>query len=179
MGFRRGVGGFETSAAAKFASSPLKRRRPLSKRYDPYEFPPVSFCVTGRRFDAQTDNTFRASPARDRQTNYREASPRRNNNRSGSRDQAKRASNEDRTINCGQCAWWSIMTARFDLFQMEANGGVRWCESAATLEQAKARLQQLAALTPGQYLVLNQGTGAKLVFALDGTDDKADAIASS
>lgn len=71
------------------------------------------------------------------------------------------------------------MSARFDLFQMEADGGVRWCESAATLEEAKARLQQLAALTPGQYLVLNQGTGAKLVFTLDGTDDKAKATASS
>jgi hypothetical protein len=71
------------------------------------------------------------------------------------------------------------MTARFDLFQMEADGGVLWCESAATLEEAKVRLRQLAGLTPGQYLVLNQGTGAKLVFTLDGTDDKADAIASA
>jgi hypothetical protein len=71
------------------------------------------------------------------------------------------------------------MTARFDLFQMEADGGVRWCESAVTLEEARARLQKLATLTPGQYLVLNQGTGDKLVFTLDGTGDKADAIASS
>src|SRR5271154_6101562 len=106
MGFRRGVGGFETSAAAKFASSPLKRRRPLSKRYDPYEFPPVSFCVTGRRFDAQTDNTFRASPARDRQTNYREASPRRNTSRTGSRNQAERISREAHPKKRGRCMWW-------------------------------------------------------------------------
>jgi len=46
------------------------------------------------------------------------------------------------------------VTARFDLFQMEADGGVRWCESAETIEDSKARIQQLAAQSPGQYLVL-------------------------
>ncbi len=71
------------------------------------------------------------------------------------------------------------MTARFDLFRMEADGGVRWCESAETLEDAKARIQRLAALSPGQYLVLNQGTGAKLVFTLDGPSAIADSATSS
>ena len=70
------------------------------------------------------------------------------------------------------------MTARFDLFQMEADGGVRWCESAETIEDSKARIQQLAAQSPGQYLVLTQGTGAKLVFTLDSTGAIADSAAS-
>jgi hypothetical protein len=62
------------------------------------------------------------------------------------------------------------MTPRFDIFQMEPAGEVRWHASAATIDDAKERIQQLAALSPGHYLVLNQTTGTKVVFALDGAD---------
>jgi hypothetical protein len=62
------------------------------------------------------------------------------------------------------------MTPRFDIFQIEAAGEVRWHASAATLEDAKARIQQLVSLSPCHYLVLNQTTGTKVVFALDHAD---------
>jgi hypothetical protein len=50
-----------------------------------------------------------------------------------------------------------------DIFHVEPSG-VLWVESAATLEDAKARIQQFAARKPGEYVVLNQLTGDKLVF---------------
>ena len=36
----------------------------------------------------------------------------------------------------------------FDIFQTETGGSVRWLEAAETLEAAKARVQELALLTP-------------------------------
>ena len=56
------------------------------------------------------------------------------------------------------------MTIPFDIFQAETDGCVLWLESAATLEQAKARVQELAVNAPGEYLLLNQETGSKLVI---------------
>jgi|HubBroStandDraft_6_1064221.scaffolds.fasta_scaffold7613221_1 hypothetical protein len=51
----------------------------------------------------------------------------------------------------------------FDIFQTETGGSVSWLEAAKTLEGAKARIQELALLSPGEYVVLNQNTGTKLV----------------
>lgn len=51
----------------------------------------------------------------------------------------------------------------FDIFQAETGGSVSWLEAAKTLEDAKARIQELALLSPGEYVVLNQNTGTKLV----------------
>jgi hypothetical protein len=62
------------------------------------------------------------------------------------------------------------MTPPFDIFQTETSGGVRWLEAAATLEDAKARVEELAARSPGEYLLLNQKTGNKLVIKLNGID---------
>jgi hypothetical protein len=50
-----------------------------------------------------------------------------------------------------------------DIFRVERHG-VLWVESAPTLEDAKARIQQLADRESGSYLVLNQRTGDKFVF---------------
>jgi hypothetical protein len=50
-----------------------------------------------------------------------------------------------------------------DIFRVERQG-VLWMESAATLEDAKARIQQVAARESGTYLVLNQVTGDRFVF---------------
>jgi hypothetical protein len=61
------------------------------------------------------------------------------------------------------------MTPPFDIFQLETHG-MQWLGSAATLEDAKARVQELAVRSPGEYLLLNQKTGNKLVIKLDGVD---------
>jgi hypothetical protein len=62
------------------------------------------------------------------------------------------------------------MTAPFDIFQTESNGAVRWIASAQTIADAKARVQQHSATSPGEYLLLNQKTGSKLLIKLDDVD---------
>lgn len=56
------------------------------------------------------------------------------------------------------------MTATFDIFQMEPEGTVRWLEAAKSLEEAKSRVQELAAHTYGGYVILDQKTGNKLLI---------------
>jgi hypothetical protein len=58
----------------------------------------------------------------------------------------------------------------FDIFQTETGGSVRWLEAAETLEAAKARVQELALQSPGEYMILCQKTGNKLVIDPDAVD---------
>jgi hypothetical protein len=53
----------------------------------------------------------------------------------------------------------------YDIFQLEENG-VLWIGSAATVEDAKEQLRQIAARAPAKYLLFDQKTGTKLVIAL-------------
>jgi hypothetical protein len=59
------------------------------------------------------------------------------------------------------------MIAPFDIFRTEKNGAQLWLESARSLEDAKARIRELAAHSPGEYMILSQVTGNKLVFKTD------------
>jgi hypothetical protein len=49
-----------------------------------------------------------------------------------------------------------------DIFRVDAKG-VLWLESSRTIDEARARIQQLGAQTSGEYMVLNQTTGSKLI----------------
>ena len=51
----------------------------------------------------------------------------------------------------------------FDIFKVE-DSGVLWLGSAATVEDAKEQVRQIAARAPGKYLLFDQKTGAKLVI---------------
>ena len=53
----------------------------------------------------------------------------------------------------------------FDIFQVE-DSGVLWIGSAATVEDAKEHLRQIAARAPGKYLLFDQKTGTRLVVEL-------------
>ncbi len=55
------------------------------------------------------------------------------------------------------------MTHPIDIFQMDS-AGVRWLEAAPNLEHAKARVKEFAANSPGEYVVLDQKTGNKIVI---------------
>ena len=55
------------------------------------------------------------------------------------------------------------MIPPYDIFKLETTGS-RWIEAAATLESAKARVQQLGGLSPGEYLIRSQITGSKLII---------------
>jgi hypothetical protein len=56
-----------------------------------------------------------------------------------------------------------------DIFRVDTLG-VRWLDSASTVEDAQLRIQQLGGKTPGEYLVLNQLTGNRLVIKTDQTN---------
>ena len=51
----------------------------------------------------------------------------------------------------------------YDIFQSETDGSVLWRGSAATLDEAKSRVQELAASVPGQYIILSRLNGSKMV----------------
>jgi hypothetical protein len=55
------------------------------------------------------------------------------------------------------------MSTPFDIFQLD-RAGVRWLESADTLDLAKIRIHELAEGSPGEYLLLDHKTGNKLVI---------------
>jgi hypothetical protein len=54
------------------------------------------------------------------------------------------------------------MTMPFDIFRMD-RAGVRWLESAESLDHAKARIRELAVSFPGDFILLDQKTGNKVV----------------
>jgi hypothetical protein len=56
----------------------------------------------------------------------------------------------------------------FDIFKTETDGGVLWRESAITIEEAKARARELAAVSPGEYFILSHRTGSRLKVEPDG-----------
>lgn len=56
----------------------------------------------------------------------------------------------------------------FDIFQNEADGSVLWRGSAATLEEAKACVQEFTASAPGRYIILSRQTGSKLTIGSGG-----------
>ena len=64
------------------------------------------------------------------------------------------------------------MTHLLDIFQV-GTSGLLWVESAATMEDAKARVQELAVRSHAEYLLLDQKTGNKLVIKPDGVDGTA------
>jgi hypothetical protein len=63
------------------------------------------------------------------------------------------------------------VTHLLDIFRVETSG-VLWVESAATMEDAKARVQELAVRSDAEYILLDQKTGNKLVIRPDGGDSK-------
>jgi hypothetical protein len=60
------------------------------------------------------------------------------------------------------------MTPGFDIFQTEPGGQVLWRGTAPTLEEARARIQELSVSSPGDYLILNPNTGDKIILKFDG-----------
>jgi len=57
----------------------------------------------------------------------------------------------------------SYMIPPFEIFKVESSG-LRWMEPAPDLERAKTRVKLLAASSPGEYIILNQETGEKILI---------------
>jgi hypothetical protein len=60
------------------------------------------------------------------------------------------------------------MMPQFDVFQTETDGSLLWLATAATLDDAKARVHKAAASSPGEYVILNLQTGLRLTINNDG-----------
>lgn len=60
------------------------------------------------------------------------------------------------------------MTAQFDIFRKEQDGGLLWQGTAANLEEAKAVIAKLAARGPGAYLVVDLRTRSELTIQCGG-----------
>jgi hypothetical protein len=50
-----------------------------------------------------------------------------------------------------------------DIFKTDSDGSVLWRGSAETFTAAKAWIQKLAASAPGEYLILDQYTGQRVL----------------
>jgi hypothetical protein len=60
------------------------------------------------------------------------------------------------------------MLAPLDIFKMQ-QGMYVWKADAQTFEIAKSKVQQLASIAPGEYMIFNQTTGKKTTIPLDAT----------
>jgi hypothetical protein len=69
------------------------------------------------------------------------------------------------------------MTAAFDIFRLEPEGTVCWLGAAESLEDANARIRQLAASGKVGFVILDQNTGNRLIVELP--PDQADTGSSS
>jgi hypothetical protein len=58
----------------------------------------------------------------------------------------------------------------YDIFQLDGEG-VRWIDSATTLEEAKTRIRALERGYGGEYFVLDQKTGSKHLIKLDASGE--------
>jgi hypothetical protein len=54
-----------------------------------------------------------------------------------------------------------------DIFKTASDGGVLWRGAVASIEAAKARIQKLALSSPGEYLILDQNTGQRVLVTPD------------
>jgi hypothetical protein len=58
----------------------------------------------------------------------------------------------------------TAMVARFDIFEIENDGSVRWIAVAASFDEAEATAQELAAHAGNGVIILDQVTGRKLII---------------
>ena len=59
------------------------------------------------------------------------------------------------------------MSDLIDVFRVDTRGAL-WLESAASIERATTRVQELLVELPGEYLVLDQNTGHKYAITTSG-----------
>jgi hypothetical protein len=60
------------------------------------------------------------------------------------------------------------MVKPFDIFKIVQNGEPVWLEAAQSLETATARVNALRESAPGDYIILSQNTGKRIVFTARG-----------
>lgn len=58
------------------------------------------------------------------------------------------------------------MAPSLDIFRIES-GDLWWCEAAATMENAKARIEKLLQTWPGSYFIFNQKSGERVHVSVE------------
>ena len=61
------------------------------------------------------------------------------------------------------------MLDSLDIFKMQKDGTYVWKAAATTFEIATSKIEQLAGIAPGDYMIFSQTTGKKTVIPLDAT----------
>ena len=52
----------------------------------------------------------------------------------------------------------------FSIFKMRTDGTLHFVEEAKSLDDARARVQELAELWPGEYIISNRATGERVTI---------------
>jgi hypothetical protein len=63
------------------------------------------------------------------------------------------------------------MESPFDVFRTETNGQMIWRGAAASLEEAKARVQEFAKSCPGDYMIANLRSGLRITIAVSSREE--------
>jgi hypothetical protein len=58
------------------------------------------------------------------------------------------------------------MIPSLDIFKIES-GDLRWCEAAANMETAKARIEKLAISSRGNYFIFDQKSGQRIHVSVE------------
>ena len=61
------------------------------------------------------------------------------------------------------------MLDSLDIFKMQKDGTYVWKAAATTFEIATSKIEKLASIAPGDYMIFSQTTGKKTVIPLDAT----------
>ena len=65
------------------------------------------------------------------------------------------------------------MTPSLDIFRIDPGGRVLWCGAVKGFVAAKARIQMLAVSSPGEYLILDEDTGNRILVMLLGVSTQS------
>lgn len=67
------------------------------------------------------------------------------------------------------------MESPFDIFRAEDGGSLLWRGSAASMDEAKARILELAESWPAEYVIVNIQSGLRISIAAKGVSASNDA----
>lgn len=71
------------------------------------------------------------------------------------------------------------MESPFDIFRAEDGGSLLWRGSAASMDEAKARILELAKSWPAEYVVINLQSGLRVSISADGKNYHGSEASSS
>ncbi len=65
------------------------------------------------------------------------------------------------------------MIAPFDIFRTDGNGDLLWCDEALSLDDAKAKVQELSKSAKTSFVIRSQRTGNRIVLPPEPTSPDA------